>query len=714
MSKNTQISELINYLSVDGSGNIVITGSLIGPAGATYATQSYVTTAISNLVNAAPTALDTLAELSAALNNDASFATTITNSLATKLNLSGGTLTGALNATTISTSVSATFGSDVFTYNNGGIFFSGGGSYSTGIFQNGTGLNLQVSGTPVLKLAYTTGAATFTGSIYLINANTRISSDGNGEVGINYGTTTTSPYTFSLYNNTTRTVGFTAAGAASFSSTVTASSFIKSGGTSTQFLKADGSSDSSEFSKLYSGGFNFQANVSYNGWVRIAITNLNTGGYGPRGAFKITVANTGNYIGPAQDTIYGYKDWGNSVFINHIDSYLTTVFTQYRITTDANYSYLEGYVNFSAGGDQSIAVYSEQNGHNGLQWNPVSGYAVSGLASPSTSDTVSRLANGSTFRSLYVTNNIGIGINNPADKLHVYSSATTGEIRLGGGNGSGNARMYFQAHATTAYIDMYGNNGYLPLQINASPLSFMGGNVAVGTTSFADVAFGSPILKVYGSRATLALTSTGSLSTIAMIAGADTSKAIHLNQENTGALRMYQYSVGAETFTLSSTGNLGLSVTNPSHRLQVSGNIYSTDTVFGRNLKPEGWASVSAGSPSSAGIPLGYSTININSVCDGNWRTVLTNINDAKFFMWVTLGDAASKDTASYSFAMTSPAYGVSSMANLTYTDGGWNTGGFEFTYSSANGTHTLLVRCTSYYNSGNTAYGTIYFLRLE
>ena len=84
MSKNTQISELINYLSVDGSGNIVITGSLIGPAGATYATQSYVTTAISNLVNAAPTALDTLAELSAALNNDASFATTVTNSLAGK------------------------------------------------------------------------------------------------------------------------------------------------------------------------------------------------------------------------------------------------------------------------------------------------------------------------------------------------------------------------------------------------------------------------------------------------------------------------------------------------------------------------------------------------------------------------------------------------------------------------------------------------------
>jgi len=79
--------------------------------------------------------------------------------------------------------------------------------------------------------------------------------------------------------------------------------------------------------------------------------------------------------------------------------------------------------------------------------------------------------------------NVGIGTNNPSDLLHVYTNATTGAIRLGGGNGSGNARMYFQAHASTAYIDMYGNNSYLPLQINANPVAFMGGNVGIGTTS---------------------------------------------------------------------------------------------------------------------------------------------------------------------------------------------------------------------------------------
>ena len=44
-----------------------------------YATESYVTTQVSNLIDSAPGALDTLNELAAALGDDASFSTTITN-----------------------------------------------------------------------------------------------------------------------------------------------------------------------------------------------------------------------------------------------------------------------------------------------------------------------------------------------------------------------------------------------------------------------------------------------------------------------------------------------------------------------------------------------------------------------------------------------------------------------------------------------------------
>jgi hypothetical protein len=60
------------------------------------ATTAYVQTEIADLIASAPGALDTLNELAAALGNDASFSTTVTNSLATKLPLAGGTMSGAI------------------------------------------------------------------------------------------------------------------------------------------------------------------------------------------------------------------------------------------------------------------------------------------------------------------------------------------------------------------------------------------------------------------------------------------------------------------------------------------------------------------------------------------------------------------------------------------------------------------------------------------
>ena len=65
------------------------------------ATTAFVGTAVANIVDSAPATLDTLNELAAALGDDANFSTTVTNSIATKLPLAGGTLTGALTATDV-------------------------------------------------------------------------------------------------------------------------------------------------------------------------------------------------------------------------------------------------------------------------------------------------------------------------------------------------------------------------------------------------------------------------------------------------------------------------------------------------------------------------------------------------------------------------------------------------------------------------------------
>lgn len=81
------------------SGNWTVSGVLSveePTADGHAASKGYVDTAVANVIDAAPGALDTLNELAAAINDDANFYTTITNSIATKVPLAGGTMTGDL------------------------------------------------------------------------------------------------------------------------------------------------------------------------------------------------------------------------------------------------------------------------------------------------------------------------------------------------------------------------------------------------------------------------------------------------------------------------------------------------------------------------------------------------------------------------------------------------------------------------------------------
>lgn len=69
-------------------------GTVDGTAGNTVTDR--IATAVSNLVDSAPGALDTLNELAAALGDDANFSTTITESIAEKVAKAGDTMTGFL------------------------------------------------------------------------------------------------------------------------------------------------------------------------------------------------------------------------------------------------------------------------------------------------------------------------------------------------------------------------------------------------------------------------------------------------------------------------------------------------------------------------------------------------------------------------------------------------------------------------------------------
>jgi hypothetical protein len=95
-------SSSFNNVTINGSldmnaGTSATITNLSAPVGANdAATKTYVDTAVANLVDSAPGTLDTLNELAAALGDDPNFSTTITNEIATKLPLAGGTMSGAI------------------------------------------------------------------------------------------------------------------------------------------------------------------------------------------------------------------------------------------------------------------------------------------------------------------------------------------------------------------------------------------------------------------------------------------------------------------------------------------------------------------------------------------------------------------------------------------------------------------------------------------
>jgi len=84
-----------NTNQLTNGANYITASSLTG-----LATESFVGTAISNLIDTAPTALNTLNELAAALNDDANFATTVTTALGTKAPINNPTFTGTVGGIT--------------------------------------------------------------------------------------------------------------------------------------------------------------------------------------------------------------------------------------------------------------------------------------------------------------------------------------------------------------------------------------------------------------------------------------------------------------------------------------------------------------------------------------------------------------------------------------------------------------------------------------
>ena len=102
------------------------------------ATTSYVDSAVTALIDSAPSGLNTLNELAAALNDDTSFSSTVTTSIAAKLPLAGGTMTGQILAANGTASAPS---------------YAFSGQASTGMYKPGTSqLYFSVAGTRKLRV----------------------------------------------------------------------------------------------------------------------------------------------------------------------------------------------------------------------------------------------------------------------------------------------------------------------------------------------------------------------------------------------------------------------------------------------------------------------------------------------------------------------------------------------------------------------------------
>ena len=183
----------------------------------TYATVGYVTQQINSLIGGAPAILDTLNELALALNDDANFASSVATTLSNKLDLTGGTISGSLQSlggfigNLSGTATNAT---------NAGYAKTAGIATVSGYATN-AGVSTYAVNAGVATYAPVAGIAT-----YATSAGVATNAYTAGIATVAQGLTGTPNVTVGI---------------------ITANSFVKSGGTAGQFLKADGSVDSSTY-----------------------------------------------------------------------------------------------------------------------------------------------------------------------------------------------------------------------------------------------------------------------------------------------------------------------------------------------------------------------------------------------------------------------------------------------------------------------------------
>ena len=557
----------INSTATSLGESITLTTADVAENTNLYYTDARADARVALVIDSAPSTLNTLNELAAALGDDENFSTTVTNSIATKLPLAGGTLTGNV---TFGDNNKAVFGagSDLQIYHNGTysvikeagdgdleiqtngseiqLTGNAGTDYMLRAISNGS-VKLYYNNSP--KLATTSTGIDVTGDVVA----SRLKTEGT-EPTLFFNDTTTGHDDWKMYadwdqfqiqqyvNDTTWTsrLHFAANGNATFSGSVTADGLtVNSGGTSSNMT-------------IRNSGTSFLSVYSDTNGVTVLDVDANNTGSAPR--FQIDVGDTQVFRITEGGDISFYEDTGSdakffwdasteSLGIGGASTFTSGTNIEVK---DSNVARL-GFTNTSTNGSQ-FAWYSGTAGQAAL-------YDYDNSAQRITIDS---------------SGNVGIGTSIPSSVLHAKGGSTTTSASASDFLANATARLVVNhANEYGAYVG-YANSVTDAIAIQSArtdgttgplALNLYGGNVGIGTSSPS-----TPL--------TVATSTSGWTAYLDNNATSGAKSGLLMDAGSTSAdFAMYVRNAAADSdlFAIKGNGNVGIGTSSPSHLLHVNG-----------------------------------------------------------------------------------------------------------------------------------------------